>query len=86
MIYTVDSRLPYNQEYSYRFIRPVRRSRNKNPHQFDNFTGVDHRTIYCKVRKSAISRYSGSYFKHGRALKMLKKRMLSLSESLKHIK
>ncbi|PFK04768.1 hypothetical protein COI97_09160 [Bacillus cereus] len=51
---TVNSRLPYNQEYDYRFIKPVRHSRNKNLHQFAEFMRVDHSTI-AKLEKGQMS-------------------------------
>lgn len=39
------SRIPYNQEFDYRFIKPVLHLRNKTLVQFSEFLGVDAPTI-----------------------------------------
>ncbi|OJE39916.1 hypothetical protein BAQ49_02805 [Bacillus proteolyticus] len=53
-MHTVNSHLPYNQKYDYRFIKPVRHSRNKNLHQFAEFMAVDHSTV-AKLEKGQIT-------------------------------
>jgi transcriptional regulator with XRE-family HTH domain len=54
MVYTTNTRLPYNQEFDYRYIKPVRHIRNKTLHQFAKFMGVDHSTI-AKLEKGQLS-------------------------------
>jgi transcriptional regulator with XRE-family HTH domain len=39
------NRLPYNQIYDFRFIKPVRHLRNKTLTEFSNFMNVDKATI-----------------------------------------
>lgn len=40
-----NNRLPYNQEFDYRFIKPVRHLRNKTLVEFSQFMNVDKTTI-----------------------------------------
>nr|WP_204415700.1 helix-turn-helix transcriptional regulator [Bacillus tianshenii] len=53
-MYTTNSRLPYNQEYDHRFIKPVRHLRNKTLSDFADYMGVDHSTI-AKLEKGQIA-------------------------------
>lgn|GEM_PF-6963613 len=39
------NRIPYNQEFDHRFIKPVRHLRNKTQAEFEKFMGVDRSTI-----------------------------------------
>lgn len=39
------NRIPYKQEFDYRFIKPVRHLRNKTQQDFSHFMGVDASTI-----------------------------------------
>ncbi|PFQ93182.1 hypothetical protein COK28_07100 [Bacillus cereus] len=52
-MYTINSRLPYNMEYDYRFIKPIRHSRNKTLQEFSHFMGVDSATI-CKLENGQL--------------------------------
>ncbi|MEH7037194.1 hypothetical protein COM13_16090 [Bacillus pseudomycoides] len=52
-MYTVNSCLPYNMEYDYRFIKPIRHSRNKTLQEFSHFMGVDSATI-CKLENGQL--------------------------------
>lgn len=45
ILYTVNSKLPYNMEYDYRFIKPIRHARNKTLAEFSHFMDVDPATI-----------------------------------------
>jgi transcriptional regulator with XRE-family HTH domain len=47
------NRIPYNQEFDYRFIKPVRHSRNKTLVEFEHFMGVDS-TVICRLEKGQI--------------------------------
>ncbi|OZT14406.1 hypothetical protein CHN50_02195 [Priestia aryabhattai] len=53
-MYTTNSRLPYNQEFDHRYIKPIRHLRNKTLHDFAEFMRVDHSTI-AKLEKGQIS-------------------------------
>jgi predicted transcriptional regulator len=44
-MYTVNSRLPYNQEYDNRFIKPIRHARNLTLVAFSPYMGVAPETI-----------------------------------------
>jgi transcriptional regulator with XRE-family HTH domain len=70
-MYTVNSRLPYNQEYDHRFIKPVRMARNKTLKQMEEFMGVDDSTI-AKLERGDLdfTPYYESKFKD--ALKRLR--------------
>lgn len=52
-MYTVNSRLPYNMEYDYRFIKPIRHSRNKTLQEFSHFMRVNSATI-CKLENGQL--------------------------------
>jgi transcriptional regulator with XRE-family HTH domain len=39
------NRLPYNQHFDYRYIKPVRHLRNKTQLEFEQVMGVDRSTI-----------------------------------------
>ncbi|QDZ88739.1 helix-turn-helix domain-containing protein [Priestia megaterium] len=39
------NRIPYNQEFDHRFIKPIRHLRNKTQADFEQFMGVDKSTI-----------------------------------------
>jgi transcriptional regulator with XRE-family HTH domain len=52
-LYTTSSRLPYNQEYDHRFIKPIRHLRNKTLNDFAEFMNVDHSTI-AKLEKGQL--------------------------------
>jgi transcriptional regulator with XRE-family HTH domain len=52
-MYTVNSRLPYNQEFDRRFIKYVRHSRNLTLERFSPYMGVDKSTI-AKLEKGLL--------------------------------
>jgi transcriptional regulator with XRE-family HTH domain len=52
-MYTVNSRLPYNMEYDYRFIKPIRHSRNLTLEAFSHYMKVDPATI-CRLEKRQL--------------------------------
>lgn len=47
------NRIPYNQEFDHRFIKPVRHLRNKTLIEFEHFMGVDS-TVICRLEKGQI--------------------------------
>jgi len=52
-MYKSKSRLPYNMEYNYKFIKPIRMARNKTQSEFSNFMNVDTATI-CKLERGQL--------------------------------
>lgn len=52
-MYTVNSRLPYNQEYDHRYLKPIRHSRNLTLEAFSPYMNVDPSTI-AKLEKGQL--------------------------------
>ncbi|MDP9577360.1 UNVERIFIED_ORG: transcriptional regulator with XRE-family HTH domain [Bacillus sp. 1751] len=70
-MHTKKIRLPYNMEYNYKFIKPIRMARNKTQSEFSNFMNVDTTTI-CKLERGQLdfTPYYDSKFKN--AIKQLR--------------
>jgi len=48
------NRIPYNQEFDHRFIKPVRHLRNKTLVEFEHFMGVDS-TVISRLENGQIA-------------------------------